>query len=126
MPSLVEGTNNIVADKTFEDLLDTEFTIQSKTLTSDSMGGFTEAWTDGATFDGRISIVVMGDRFSTEKIENDKPTVLISHKIYCKADVVIDEEDRVKLGSRYFEVKMVKKPSNLETGHLEISVLEVD
>ena len=126
MPSLVEGTNNIVADKTFEDLLDTEFTIQSKTLTSDSMGGFTEAWTDGATFDGRISIVVMGDRFSAEKIENDKLTVFISHKIYCKADVVIDEEDRIRLGTRYFEVKMVKKPSNLETGHLEISVLEVD
>ena len=126
MPSLVQGTSNVIADKTFEDLLDTEFTIQSKTLTSDDMGGFTEAWNDGATFEGRLSIVVMGDRFSAEKIENDKVTVFISHKIYCKADVVIDEEDRVKLGTRYFDIKMVKKPSNLETGHLEISVLEVD
>ena len=125
MPSLVEGTSNVIADKTFDDLLDTEFTIQSKALTSDSMGGFTEAWTDGVTFMGRLSVVVMGDRFSAEKIENNKVTVMISHKVYCRP-VTIDEEDRLKLGTRYFDIKMVKQPSNLSTGHLEISVLEID
>lgn len=126
MPTLANSEGfNLVDDKTFDLLLIETFTIQSYTATADGMGGYTHTWADGDTFDGRLSILVKSDRWSAESIKDDKITVLLSHKIYCDASVVIAADDRVKLGSRYFDVKLIQEPSNLDE-HLEIGVLEVN
>jgi len=100
-------------------LIDT-FTPQTLTRTADGMGGFTEAWTDGTDFKGRLSTLSVEERMS-----QDKETSFKTYKIYC-AIQTIDEAARIKLGTRYFEIKSVIKPSNLSTGHLEILVKEID
>ncbi len=123
MGSLVdEDTSNLVDDKTFESLMIETFTPQTYTKTSDGQGGWTKAWTDGTTFEGRLSRLT-----ADETLSQDKETAIGSHKIYCLASVDVDPEDRITLGSRTFLVKGVLKPSNLTTdGHLEITVLELD
>ena len=123
MPSLVEGTKNFVASTALADMLVDTFTPHTKTLTSDSMGGFTETWADGTDFDGRLSILT-----DTEFLNNDKLTAVATHKVFCLPTVTIDEEARIKFGTRYFEITGVQKPSNQDTnpGHLEILVREID
>ena len=106
----------------FESLLIDTFTPQTYAETSDVQGGFTKAWTDGSTFEGRLSRLV-----ASERLSQDKETAIASHKVYCQTDVDVDPEDRIILGSRTFLVKGVMRPSNLTTdGHLEITVLEID
>jgi len=123
MGSLVTGdTSNMVDDKTFESLLIEIFTPQTYTETSDSQGGFTKAWADGTTFEGRLSRLT-----ADEKLLLDKETEIATHKVYCLTTVDVDPEDRIVLGSRTFLVTGVQRPSNLTTdGHLEISVKEID
>ena len=99
-------------------LIDT-FTKQTKAETTDDMGGWTEAWSDGTTFEGRLSALPTGERMS-----DDRVTVYATHRLYCES-LTITENDRVKLGSRTFEIKAVRNPSNL-SHHLEIDLLEID
>lgn len=99
-------------------LVDT-FTPQSPTVSADNTGGQITSWADGTAFKGRLSSVK-----TEERMNADKTTVFATHKVYCQVQT-IDETYRLKLGSRYFEILGVVKPSNLETGHLEILVKEV-
>jgi len=98
------------------------FKLQSMSRTPDSVGGYTESWADGVTFAGRLSLLS-----EVERMSDDKLTVFGSHKLYCDPSVVITEADRIKLGTRVFEVKAIQLPSNLSSGigHQEITVLEV-
>ena len=123
MGSLVTSdTSNMVDDKTFESLMIETFTPQTYTETTDSQGGFTKAWTNGTTFEGRLSKLKVD-----EKLAQDKETAIATHKVYCLASVDVDTEDRIVLGARTFLVTGVQRPSNLTTdGHLEIPVREVD
>lgn len=123
MPSLVDSDNsNLIDDKTFESLLIETFTPQTYVETTDDQGGVTEAWTDGTTFEGRLSRLK-----ANEMLLQDKETAIATHKIYCLTSVDVDPEDRVTLGSRTFLVAGVQRPSNLTTdGHLEIPVRELD
>ncbi len=123
MGSLVTGdTSNLVDDKTFESLMLETFTPQTYTETTDNQGGFTKAWVDGSTFEGRLSRLL-----ASEGLSDDKETAIGSHKVYCLTTVDVDPEDRIVLGSRTFLVKGVLRPSNLTTGgHLEITVQELD
>ena len=106
----------------FESLLIDTFTPQTKTETTDSQGGVTTAWTDGATFKGRLSMLSV-----QEKLSQDKETAVATHKLFCLATVDVDPDDQVKLGTRVFIVVGVQRPSNLTVnGHLEILVREVD
>ena len=106
----------------FESLLIDTFTPQTKTETTDSQGGITIAWDDGATFSGRLSMLTVQERLS-----QDKETAVATHKLFCLATVDIDPDDQVKLGARIFIVVGIQRPSNLTAGgHLEILVREVD
>ncbi len=105
----------------FADLLIETFTRRTLTKTSDGQGGVTEAWADESTFAGRLSILS-----ARERMLQDKETAYSTFKVFCLASVTINEEDRIALGSRTFEILGIQKPSNLSTGHLEILVLEVD
>ena len=102
-------------------MLPNTFTRQTLTRTSDSMGGWTEAWADSTDFKGRLSIMPVAERMASDKI-----TVYASHRLYCN-NLTITEEDRIKLSTRFFEIKGIRNPSNLgEIGHLELDVLEID
>ena len=102
-------------------LVDT-LTPQTRALTSDSMGGYTEVWSDGTAFKGRVSSLPINERMA-----EDKTTVFASHKIFCNVQT-IDEKARIRNSTStvYYQIKGVVKPSNLSTGHLEILVLELD
>ena len=123
MPSIVTGDNsNMVDDKTFESLLIETFTPRTVTRTTDDQGGYTEGWTSGATFEGRMSKLTVA-----EMMAQDKETAIATRKIYCLTDVDVDPEDQIILGARTFIVMGVQRPSNLTTdGHLEISIREID
>lgn len=101
-------------------LLVETFTPQTLAETSDSQGGVTSAWTDGTAFRGRLSSLSADERMNA-----DKTTVFASHRLYCNL-ISITEKDRIKLDTRTFEIKGIRQPSNLATGHLEIDLLEVD
>jgi len=120
MPSLIVDQNNLIDDKTFEGMLIGTFTPQTRARTTDNQGGYTEVWTPGTDFIGRLSILQENERMAADKV-----TVFATHKIYCVTTITITEEYRVVSGTRTFEVKAVQKPSDLDTeGHLEITLLE--
>ena len=100
-------------------LLVNTFTRQTLTKTSDSMGGWTESWTDGVTFKGRLSTLNEAERMAA-----DKTTVYATFKLFADY-MTITPEDRIKLGTRYFQIKGILNPSNINS-HLEIIVLEID
>ena len=99
-------------------LIDT-FTPQTLANTTDNMGGVTVAWSDGTAFKGRLSSLPIDERMAADKV-----TVYATHRLYCN-NITITEVSRIKLGSRYFEIKGVRNPSNISS-HLEIDVLEID
>ena len=102
-------------------LIDT-FTPQTVANTADGMGGVTEAWSDGTAFKGRLSSLS-----ADERMRQDKETVMATYKIYSAVQT-LDEVARIRNSdsTRYFEITGVIKPSNLDTGHLEILVREID
>jgi len=113
---------NLITDNTFTDMLVDTFTPQTVTRTADGQGGYTDAWTDGTDFSGRLSILT-----TAEMMLEDKETASATYKIFCETSVDVDADDLVKLSLRTFKVLGVQRPSNLTTdGHLEIKVLEVD
>lgn len=128
MPSLIDGTKNLISDRTLDDQFMETFTIQSRTRTTDSMGGFTEVWADGDTFEGRLSVITTSANLHSEQVRNDKIGIVATHKIFTLASVSVDEDDRCYLGSRYFNIVGMQKPSNEDTrpGHYEILVTEID
>lgn len=100
-------------------LLVDSFTRRTVTRTTDGMGGWTEAWADGTAFEGRLSALPTSERMSEDKV-----TVYATHRLYCE-DMTITEVDKIMLGSRTFEIKAVRNPSNI-SHHLEIDLLELD
>lgn len=103
-------------------LLIEDFTPQTQTRTTDSQGGYTTAWTDGTDFAGRLSKLSV-----SERLAQDKETAFATHKLFCLTTVDLDPDDRVKLGTRIFDVVGIQRPSNLTTnGHLEVMVREID
>jgi SPP1 family predicted phage head-tail adaptor len=101
-------------------LLNNWITPQTVTRTADNVGGYTEAWTSGTAFRGRISVMPANERMTADKL-----TVYATHRLYCESTVTIDETYRISFDSRTFEIKAVRKPSELSYGgHLEIDLLE--
>ena len=113
---------NLITDNTFADMLVDTFTPQTNAPVSDSQGGYTNVWTDGTDFSGRLSVLT-----TAEMMLEDKETASATYKIFCETSVDVDVDDRVKLSTRMFKVLGAQRPSNLITGgHLEIKVLEID
>lgn len=102
-----------------ETLLVDTFTRQTVAETSDGIGGATNDWTDGTEFKGRLSAMPADERMS-----DDRVTVYASHRLYSESLTII-AKDRVKLGTRIFEIRAVRNPSNIDH-HLEIDLLEID
>ncbi len=107
----------------FTGLLRDSFTPYTLTVTDDGMGGFTQTWSAGTAFQGRLSILRADERLSA-----DKTTVIATHKLFCDSDVTLAEQSRVIYSTRTFEVKAVQLPSNLTggIGHLEVTLMEID
>ena len=105
-----------------EGMFNNNFTPQTVVRTADNTGGFTETWTDGTAFRGRMRPLSAQERLSADRV-----TAWATHRLYCSVDVTIDETYRISFNSRTFEVKGVMKPSEQDDGpaHLEIDLLEI-
>ncbi len=88
------------------------------TETADGMGSVTKTWTEGAAFKGRLSSLPINERMS-----DDKQTVFASHKLFCDYQS-LNERQRIRTGTRYFEVNGVVNPSN-SNHHIELTLLEI-
>ena len=77
--------------------------------------------TVGATFKGALDTVSSSDRWADAQL-----IAISSHWISTKSSVSVSKGDRIKYGSRYFEVTGVPDPVSLKPGHhQEIYVKEV-
>ena len=102
-------------------LLIETFYPQVLTETADAMGGVTTFWADGTAFRGRLSGLPIDERMSA-----DKATVFASHKLYCNNQAITEAQQiRNSDGTRYFQIKGIRNPSN-NNNHLEIDLLELD
>ncbi len=110
----------------FEDLLVDDFYAQSKTEVDDGGGGRVPAWVDdGDSFKGRLSTWSGGGRIdASERLSSDKLIVFATHKLFCLGTVVLTEEQRIRYGTRFFEIKGIVNPSNI-SHHLEVYLLEL-
>lgn len=111
----------------FTELLVDTFTPQTKTLSDDGTGGRTAAWVDGTPFIGRLSSVSVRESITNKLVSASllsTVAVYSSHRLFCLGTVAITELQRVKLGTRIFEIKGVNNPSNI-SHHKEVDLLEV-
>ena len=92
---------------------------QTGTLTSDGMGGGTTTWTDTVTMWAAIWPLS-----AREALENLKTEHRVSHRIRCYYSDDITPKQRIKYGTRYFEIVSLINPdeSNIE---LEILAEEI-
>ena len=95
-----------------EDYYILTITPQTKGNTTDSMGGFTTAWTSGTTFKGRIRTLSGGEQI----IDESKKTVT-THRLYCPAGSVTSTTQRVYDGTDYYEVILLNTPQNRTSDH---------
>jgi head-tail adaptor len=100
-------------------LLKDVFYLEVNTIEADSTGGHTDNWDFSRTFKGRLSRLPI-----KEQIGNDKVTVYATHKLYCEY-ITVTTADRVRLGTRYFDIITVENPRNWNK-HLELLLLEVE
>ena len=87
-------------------------TPQTKGSTTDSMGGFTTAWTNGTTFSGRIRTL----SGSEQMIDESKKTVT-THRLYCPASSLTSSTQRVYDGTNTYEVIMLNSPQDRTANH---------
>jgi len=75
----------------------------TKTHNSDSMGGITEAWQDIKKFKG-----FMETYWGKEELERGRQTVNSSHIIRCDHFWNVSTDDRIRYGSRLFDIVNVE------------------
>lgn len=80
-------------------------TIQSRALTSDGGGGYTEVWSNTATVFAQVRPVKADERLFAFKLQSK-----ISHRITIRYRVGITADMRVKMGTRYFSIISVINP----------------
>jgi SPP1 family predicted phage head-tail adaptor len=78
-------------------------TIQGTTLTPDGEGGFTEGWSDLSTVWAKITAVQARQQYQFNSVG-----VEATHRIEVRGSVVVSELNRIKFGTRYFEVKTIE------------------
>ena len=97
------------------------FIPQTITRSNDGVGGFTEAWTDGPAFNGLLTAMSASRRLSA-----DKTTVYGTDTLICRASVSLSPTQRIKFGSRIFQIRSVSKPTMINLNkHFEVDLLEV-
>ena len=85
--------------------LNKRITIQSKTRVSDSMGGFTETYSDHATVFAAIWPVS-----AKEMVQANSTTMEVTHKIRIRYRGVLRSSWRIKFGNRYFAIVGMVNP----------------
>jgi SPP1 family predicted phage head-tail adaptor len=78
-------------------------TLQRKTETSDGEGGFTESWADQLYFFGSLDPLKAWQQYNNASVGVDT-----THIVATRGLIDVKEHDRVKLGSRIFEVQTVE------------------
>lgn len=82
-----------------------QITLQSKTLTSDGMGGATETWADQLTTWAQIDPPKAREFFATGQVQAEVVTRI---RIRYRPNVL--HTWRVKYGSRYFNITSIVNP----------------
>lgn len=103
----------------FRSLLNNLLELKRVTKTADDAGGFTESWDSIGYFYGRICPVSAGERMLADKKYAD-----LTHKIYCEA-MDVRENDKIVWGDWTFQIIGILNPSE-EFHHLQILAKEVD
>lgn len=75
-------------------------TFQTRTKTSDGMGGFTAPWTDSFTVWGRVRAVSARERLFSQKMDAE-----VTHEIIVRYRTGITSEMRFTYDGRTFQVK---------------------
>lgn len=100
-------------------------TIQQKTNTSDSMGGYNETWSTLKRISGVLTSP-RGNEYRWEGFRLGKETVRSTHIFYCDVPVgiTIDETCRLVYNSRTFDIVFVREPGFMGH-HLELELVEI-
>jgi len=79
--------------------LNKRITLQSRTKTSDGMGGFTTTWSDVATLWAAVWPVS-----AKEITQADATVMLVSHRIRIRHRGTLTSSYRIKFGAQYFNI----------------------
>jgi head-tail adaptor len=91
-----------------------------QTWTASATFPFDETWTDGSAFKGALDTISSAERWADAQV-----VALSSHWIATKANVSLTKNNRIKFGTRIFEVVGPPDPCLLKPGHhAEIYVRE--
>ena len=96
----------------------TTLTLQTVTKTVDSLGGYSESWTDSTTVKGVLTNTSGYERM----IGAGKERVYSTHKFFCDYNSNITEGKRFKSGDRVFDIKFVLNPA--DTNRWTVAYLE--
>jgi len=83
-----------------------------QTWAASSMFPFDETWVDGAAFKGALDIVSTNDRWADAQL-----VAISSHWIATKTSVSITKGNRIKFGTRVFEITGIPDPIYLKPSH---------
>lgn len=102
----------------FDSLLNNTFTVERRLRASDGQGGWSIAYSEVGTLDGRIC-----PRTSAERVVAESEEEQITHVLYCRTGEDIARGDRVTVGDLTVEVLGIREPSEADE-HWEIDCLE--
>ena len=94
-----------MTEKKFVDRLNKRIIIQSKTRTSDGLGGYSETWSDLKTLWAEIKPISNTSNFETSQIE-EKIIYTITIRYYSP----LTTQCRIKYGNRVFNIVCIKNP----------------
>lgn len=101
-------------------MLKSKCNIEQVTKTDDDAGSWTESWTPlYHNLSCRIEALS-----GNEATVTGKEGVIVTHRVFLEYKSTITEEHRVKIGTRYFDIKHVDNPGEIDH-HLELKVLEI-
>ena len=86
--------------------LNKRITVQTATRTADGLGGFTEVWAN--TFKAWAAIWPVS---AVEQVRNQSISTEISHRIRMRYRSGVTTAQRIKFGSRYFNIAAVINPN---------------
>lgn len=78
--------------------------VQTLTQTKDNEGGFTDSWADSASFYWAAILPLKAVQKFNYKSVNEE----VTHMIKVRGEVSITSKQRIRFGSRYFEIKTVE------------------
>jgi head-tail adaptor len=95
-------------------------TVYVQKLSTGSTFGTIGTWSDSSTISAAMNPVTAAERF-----QGEKHSLFADYKMFCDADVTIDETRRVKWDSRSYDVVLVKDTLN-KGHHLNVMLKRTD